>query len=142
LQRWLSDHPDALGSEKKETYYFADSGTHMHRADAHISNGLDGWRAHFPITESNSPKVILESTPAYLYYDDALKHIPGLPSAPKCVFVLREPGAQIHSLYTYFRDNWDWIPANMDSQEAMLLLPNTGLLTFASWVAFLMTDQR
>ena len=114
LQRWLADHPDALGSVEKETYYFVDPGTHMHRPDSHISNGLDGWRAQFPMDDGKPPKVIIESTPAYLYYDESLSHIPDLPSAPKCVFLLREPGAQVHSLYMYFRDNWDWIPASMD----------------------------
>lgn len=124
LQKWLSDHPDAMGSLEKETYYFVDPNTHMFRSDAHISNGLDGWRAQFPIFDGKPPKVIVESTPAYLYYRDALRHIPDLPSAPKCVFLLREPGAQIHSLYSYFRDNWNWVPANMSFVEFLAAVRN------------------
>lgn len=120
LQKWLADHPEALGSLEKETYYFVDAGTHMYRPEAHISNGLDGWRSQFSIPDGQRPKVILESTPGYLYYKDAVTQIPNLPSEPKCVFVLREPGAQIHSLYSYFRDNWDWIPANMDFRDFLL----------------------
>lgn len=117
LQRWLAEHTDAVGSVEKETYYFSDPGTHMYRPDAHIANGLNGWRKQFPIDDDRKPRVIIESTPGYLYYNDALTHIPGLPSNPKCVFLLREPGAQIHSLYTYFKDNWDWIPADMSFAE-------------------------
>ena len=117
LHQWLADHPDALGSVEKETYYFVDPGTHMYRREAHIANGLDGWRDQFPRHAGKAPKVIVESTPANLYYQAALAHIPELPSSPKCVFILREPGAQIHSLYTYFRDNWDWIPAKMNFAE-------------------------
>ena len=88
LQRWLADHPDAFGSVEKETYYFVDPGTHMHRPGAHIANGLEGWRDQFPIPSGVKPKVILESTPGYLYYETALTHIPALESAPKCLCLL------------------------------------------------------
>ncbi|MEM8979248.1 MAG: sulfotransferase domain-containing protein [Pseudomonadota bacterium] len=113
MQRWIADHPDALGSIEKETYFLVDPGTHMYRPDKHISQGLSLWHEQFPIPSGASPKVILESTPAYLYAETALREVPKLPTAPKCLFILREPGAQIHSLYTYFRDNWDWVPSNM-----------------------------
>ncbi len=113
LQKWIADHPDAHGSVEKETYFLVDPGTHMYRPEAHISDGLQGWRSQFDIAPGTAPKVIVESTPGYIYYQTALQHVPDLPSAPKCLFMLREPGAQIHSLYTYFRDNWDWIPADM-----------------------------
>lgn len=117
LQKWLADHPDAVGSIEKETYYFVDPGTHMYRPEAHIANGLDGWKHQFEINSDTQPKAIIESTPGYLYYRTALEHIPDLPSEPKCVFVLREPGAQIHSLFSYFKDNWDWIPKGMGFSE-------------------------
>jgi len=113
LQRWIADHPDAFGSKEKETYFLVDPGTHMYVPDFHISHGLSTWEKQFPIPINQNPKIIVESTPGYIYYKTALDTIPDLPSEPKCLFVLREPGSQILSLYTYFRDNWDWIPAEM-----------------------------
>ncbi len=113
LQRWIADHPDAFGSTEKETYFLVDPDTHMYRPDFHISHGLETWRAQFPIPAGQQPKIIVESTPGYIYYKTALDTVPNLPSQPKCLFVLREPGSQILSLYTYFRDNWDWIPSDM-----------------------------
>ncbi len=117
LHQWIADHPDAFGSEEKETYFFVDPGTHMYRPDAHISKGLDSWRAQFPIPEGVQPKVIVESTPAYIYSQTALREIPALPSQPKCLFVLRDPASQVYSLYTYFRDNWTWIPSDMSFDD-------------------------
>lgn len=113
LHRWLADHPDALGSREKETYFFADPDTHMFRPTAHVGLGLDTWRDQFPMPTGQKPRVIVEATPAYLYARVALSQIPRLPSQPKCLFVLREPAAQIYSLFTYFRDNWSWIPPEM-----------------------------
>lgn len=57
--------------------------------------------------------MVFEATPSYLYMTNALELIPELETQPKCLFVLREPAAQIFSLYQYFRNNWDWIPAGM-----------------------------
>ena len=117
LFRWIADHPDAFGSVDKETYFFVDPGTHMHSPDFHISNGLETYRTQFPVPDGADPKVILEATPSYIYNASALEHIPTLPSQPRCLFILREPAAQIYSLYTYFRDNWDWVPSSMGFDE-------------------------
>lgn len=113
MHAWIADHPDAFGSLEKETYFFVDPGTHMYRPEAHVARGFETYRDQFPIPAGAKPRVILESTPAYIYYDTALDRIPDLASQPKCLFILREPAAQIYSLYTYFRDNWTWIPADM-----------------------------
>lgn len=124
VHQWIADHPDACGSRDKETYFFVDPGTHMYQPAAHISAGLETWRDQFPLSDEAQPKVIVESTPGYLYYQTAQTHIPAMASKPKCLFILREPAAQIHSLYTYFRNNWDWIPADM-SFEAFLAAART-----------------
>jgi hypothetical protein len=63
--------------------------------------------------------VILESTPLYLYSETALRHLPDLPTTPKFLFVLREPAEQIHSVFNYFRNNWDWIPADLSFPDFM-----------------------
>lgn len=112
---WIAAHPDALGTCEKETYFFVDPDTHMYRADRHVSLGLESYGALFPALSpaDRPPLVRLEATPGYIYSKTALQHIPVLPNAPKCLFILREPAAQIRSLYSYFKGNWDWIPADM-----------------------------
>lgn len=113
LHLWLADHPDALGSVEKETYFFVDAGTHMYRPSHHVSGGMDLYTRFFLSENGQKPKVVFESTPSYIYYETALRMIPSLPSNPKCLFVLREPSRQIFSLFTYFKNNWAWIPRHM-----------------------------
>jgi hypothetical protein len=113
VHTWLADHPDALGSDPKETYYFVDPGTHMHQPNRHISNGLDGYREFFEAPDWKAPRVVFESTPSYLYSQTALDHLPNLETTPKFLFIVREPAAQIFSLYSYFKNNWKWIPSSM-----------------------------
>lgn len=113
MHAWIADHPDAFGSREKETYFFADPGTHVYRPEKHLLAGYDVYREQFPIPPGTTPRVILEATPAYMYYETALAQIPDLPSRPRCLFIVREPATQIYSLYTYFRDNWTFIPSNM-----------------------------
>jgi hypothetical protein len=117
VHKWIADHPHAVGSTEKETYYFVDPDTHMFRKDANITHGLDKYSSFFPVPSSVKPTVVLESTPSYLYYETALKGVKSLPTDPKCLFILREPAAQIYSLYNYFKNNWDWIPCNLSFRD-------------------------
>jgi len=118
LHVWLADHPEVLGSTEKETYFFVDPGTHMYRPNCNIRNGLDAYSQYFcPDPGRELPPIIMESTPSYLYQKAALSGIPDLPTAPKCLFMVREPTAQIYSLFQYFKHNWDWIPANMSFEQ-------------------------
>ncbi len=110
---WLSDHPDVIGSLEKETYFLSDPGSHMHRPSSHVSDGLGGYAAHFPPGAADA-KVLLESTPGYLYSDTARSAVATFPTMPKVLFILREPSAQIYSLFRYFQNNWNWVPADMD----------------------------
>ena len=109
LHAWLSAHPDVYGAPDKETCFFVDPGTHVYNPRRNVGNGLDGYAACFPGARA-AHRVVLDSTPSYLYARTALAHIPALPMRPRVLFVLREPAAQIHSSYRYFRDNWTWIP--------------------------------
>ena len=106
IHTWLADHPDALGSIPKETYYFVDPGTHMYEPARNIANGLDGYRIFFRPPANSAPRVVFESTPSYLYYQTALEYLPDLETRPKFLFIVREPAAQIYSLYSYFKNNW------------------------------------
>lgn len=122
LHVWIADHPDALGSTEKETYFCVDPDTHMYRPQANIANGLSGYEEYFDIPSNTQPKILLESTPAYIYSKTALKLIPDLPSKPKCLFVLREPAAQIYSMFNYFQTNWSWINSDMSFDEYLEIL--------------------
>lgn len=121
LFSWLADHPDALGARDKETYFFVDPSTHMHRPAAHVSTGYDPYARQFQ-RPGPLPRVRLEATPGYIYYQTALDHIPDLPSTPKCLFIVREPASQIYSLFRYFQGNWDWIPADLNFADYIALL--------------------
>lgn len=110
VHEWLSQHPDALGSTPKETAFFCDAGSHIHDPVRHISNGIEGYAQFFA---RRAAKVVFESTPAYLYHRTARELLPDLPSNPRFLFILREPSAQLYSLYSYYRDNWDWVPPDM-----------------------------
>lgn len=114
LFRWLDDHPQAAGASEKETYYFVDPGTHMFSPDRHVSTGgLAGYEAYFAHCDPGA-KIVFEATPSYLYSREARERLPVLPSRPDFLFVLREPVAQVRSLFTYFQHNWNWIPRDMD----------------------------
>jgi hypothetical protein len=110
---WLAAHPQANGSEPKETYYFVDPGTHMHDPACHIANGLAGYARFFRPKAGQPACVVFESTPGYLYYPTAIEGLHDLPTAARILFILREPAAQIYSGYRYFRENWDWVPQSM-----------------------------
>lgn len=122
LHVWLADHPDALGSSEKETYFCVDSGTHMYRPDANIIDGIKGYEQYFNPIPGVQPKVLLESTPSYLYSKTALEFIPDLPGKPKCLFVLREPAAQIYSMFNYFQTNWSWISSDINFEQYLDIL--------------------
>ena len=117
LHSWLTAHPDVIGAPEKETYFLCDPGTHMFRPHSSVLNGLAGYTRSFEPDTGQDPVAVLESTPSYMYSTTALRVLPGLPSRPRVVFVLREPSAQIYSLFRYFQSNWNWIPREMTFRE-------------------------
>jgi hypothetical protein len=106
-----------MGSSEKETYFLSDPGTHMFRPKASILDGLAGYTRYFEADRGQDPVAVLESTPSYIYSATALRFLPGLPSRPRVIFVLREPSAQVYSLFRYFQSNWNWIPPEITFRE-------------------------
>ena len=91
--------------------YFSDPGTHVfNRAHNYLTSGLEGYTRFF-VPNGTTPRLVVEATPTYMYSALALRELPKLPSRPHFVFMLREPVAQIRSLFRYFQSNWTWIPA-------------------------------
>lgn len=115
--RWLLDHPQVDGPAEKETCYFVDPGAHLFRKNANFRDqGVAGYARLFAHCDP-AARVIVESTPAYLYSRTALRELPKLPTRPSFIFVLREPVSQLRSLFTYFQQNWNWIPRSMSFRE-------------------------
>ncbi|UWQ23195.1 sulfotransferase [Jannaschia sp. W003] len=111
LFAWLAQHPEVTPARCKETRFFADPGSHVFRPDFNAGRGHAIDDA-FP-TPRPGTRLRLEGTPTTIYARTALEHLPGLPGA-RCLFVLRDPAEQIRSLHGYFRDNWSYVPADMD----------------------------
>lgn len=117
LFQWLSDHPGVTAAHEKETCYFADPGSHTFRkAQNFRDNGLAGYARLFQHAPEDAAAVI-EATPGYMYSETALRELPHLQSRPSFIFVLREPVAQLQSLYRYYRENWNWIPRSMSFRD-------------------------
>lgn len=115
--RWLMDHPQVDGPAEKETCYFVDPDAHVYRKDGNFrDHGIAGYARLFAHCDQ-AARVIVESTPAYLYSRTALRELPKLPTRPSFIFVLREPVSQLRSLFTYFQQNWNWIPRSMTFDE-------------------------
>jgi hypothetical protein len=117
LFQWLVDHPEVNGSAEKETCYFVDPGTHLFRPGSNFRDqGVEGYSKHFQDSDPGA-RIVVESTPAYLYSQTALRELPDIASKPSFIFILREPVAQLRSLFTYFQQNWSWIPRTMTFRD-------------------------
>lgn len=130
LHNWLAAHPETLASKEKETCFFADADSHIYREDCNAARSMDGYARQFDQRDAIGKTVVFESTPAYIYQQTALRMIPGLPSQPRCLFVLREPAAQIKSVYSYYQNNWGHIPSDLGFCD-YLALTRGGRATFA-----------
>lgn len=111
--RWIADHPDAEGATVKEARYFIDADSHVFDPSVNFATGgVSGYERFFPATNPRA-RVRLEATPVYLYQRSAMHALPDLPSRPKILFLLREPGRQILSTYRYFSNNWRYLKAGI-----------------------------
>ncbi|CAI8339920.1 MAG: Uncharacterised protein [Owenweeksia sp. TMED14] len=103
LYFWLSSHPEVKASPVKETFYFADEVNRFNKNANVIDHPIEKYYSYFSSTSSKESSIKLEATAPYIYYENALKHIPALPSKPKVIFILREPSARLYSQYRFER---------------------------------------
>ena len=103
LYFWLSAHPEVKASMVKETFFFADEVNRFNRNANIIEHSLQEYSSYFLSKKPNQEKIRLEATAPYIYFENALNHIPKLPSNPKVIFVLREPSARLYSQYRFER---------------------------------------
>ncbi len=101
LYFWLAAHPEICASPVKETFFFADEVNRFNQEANVLTHSLDDYATYF--AKCGQSPVRLEATAPYIYYQQALRHIPRLASAPKVLFVLREPSARLYSQYRFER---------------------------------------
>ena len=101
LYFWLSAHPEVKASMVKETFFFADEVNRFNRNANIIDHTIDKYTSYFKSHDSNESKIRIEATAPYIYYKNALKHIPVLASNPKVIFILREPSSRLYSQYRF-----------------------------------------
>lgn len=96
---YLAQHPDILGSSRKEVHYF--DGGYNPRIDS-FKKGENWYRAHFPLmTKGIDQKRILEATPSYLFIPDVPKRIKAQIPDAKIIVVLRDPVERAISHFYY-----------------------------------------
>lgn len=101
LYHYLSQHPQIVGSLKKEVGYF-DGGPH-----ADVDNFARGdlwYRSHFPLAARlGRDRVTLEATPRYLYCPAAPSRIAQRLPGVRLVALLRDPAERAISHYFHER---------------------------------------
>lgn len=98
---WLDQHPDAVGSTVKETYYFYDHADAKSPFPNYNTHGLSSYQSYFP--DSKNAQIIFEASPGYLYMDTARKVFSAFNPPPKILFLFREPAARMYSEYVFNR---------------------------------------
>ncbi len=112
LFRWLNDHPDVFG--RRETHYFTDAGNPINRQYKKVywKDGVDGYLEYFKDCPQGV-KLILESTPNYLYQETALQFFSNCKPQPNIIISLRKPSKQIFSAFSYAQNNLSVAPKNI-----------------------------
>lgn len=115
LHLWLAGHPEVYSPSCKETAYFVDENSHAFKAEANFRvHGLAGYESYFDSDAAARAKIVVEVAPDYMYQRTAIENLPKIPSRPQIIFILREPAAQIYSLFKYLKNSWQFLPKDMN----------------------------
>ena len=79
LHRYLSGHPEVGVANAKEVHYFS----------VRFNNGMDWYRAHFPIEGEAS--IVMESSHSYLFHPFAPERVHAALPEVKLIALLRNP---------------------------------------------------
>lgn len=113
LKRWLGDHPEIYTSEIDESRVLMDAHDPLARADGYAVAGLGSFRRHFPPERRPAGTVrMLDATPMYYYQDTARAVIPAI-AGSRVIFVARQPGRRLKSLYDFAQNNIGALPADL-----------------------------
>jgi len=97
LHAALQQHPEVAATKRKELHFFT----------MYWSQGLEYYRSQMPLRWPlwvyrmffrNRP-IVLDSTPYYFFHPEAPKRLRDVLGTPKCIVLLREPGARAWSHY-------------------------------------------
>lgn len=102
---WLCLHPEVCGSMVKETNFLFDEP--RPDAVAYHRHGLEAYGRFFPAAPRE--RVIIEATPRYATQETPPTVLATLPSKPRVLFVVREPGARIRSQFRYLKYNLHYV---------------------------------
>lgn len=113
---WLAAHPEICASPVKETFFFADEVSRFNRNCNVMDHSLEDYGQYFKTCQPGQLKM--EATAPYIYYENALKHIPELATQPKVLMWLREPAARLYSQYRFERYRTKRIEMSWDEYRA------------------------
>ncbi len=126
LHAALQKHPQVAATKRKELHYLT----------MYWDKGLEYYRGQMPLRWPRwmyqlflkKQPIVLDSTPYYLFHPEAPKRLRNVLGAPKCIVLLREPGARAWSHYYHmltlgceylgFRDAVDQEPARSTFEAA------------------------
>ncbi|MDX5428748.1 MAG: sulfotransferase domain-containing protein [Bacteroidota bacterium] len=100
LYFWLAAHPEVCASRRKETFFFSDQINRFNQSLNFIEHGINRYPELFEGCSSKD-KIVFEATAPYIYQEIALQNLPGLPTDPLFIFILREPAARLYSQYLF-----------------------------------------
>lgn len=97
---YLTQHPQVVGSFKKELHFFDDENQYQ--------QGASKYKNSFPKVDRS--KYLIEATPSYLYHSKVPERIKRYSFEPKLICVLRDPIDRAYSAYNMYtqlrRDPW------------------------------------
>jgi len=135
LYRWLADHPQACGSEPKETFYLMDEGHPLARRGADFrARGLEGYSEFFANCKTDA-RVRFEATTHYIYQRTALEVLSSLPTRPRIAFLLRKPSERVYSSFRYSQNNLANVRRDLTFARFIELSKANGNAADADWDA-------
>ncbi len=106
LHHYLADHPSVCASIEQESRFLMDEGYPLYRAEHNITlQGLEGYGYFFPSFDAARHRIVLDTTPDYLYQETALRAVAEISPAPQVLFLLRKPSRRIYSLFRFAQNN-------------------------------------
>jgi hypothetical protein len=84
--------------------------------------GLEGWGRSFGVRAREPGKLYFEGTTHLIYQETALSVLPGLPTRPKFIFLLRDPLERVASSFNYTQGNLAQVRANLTIERYFEML--------------------
>jgi hypothetical protein len=133
---WLSEHPQLCGSTPKEPFYFMDSSNPLMDPSANVHRlGLEGWAQSFDNPLRQHGKLYFEGTTHLIYQETALSVLPGLPTRPKFIFLVRDPVDRVASSFNYTQWNLAQVTGRLTIDRYFEMLVSGDTSTLRHYIA-------